>query len=256
MNEYKDYLHFKRVHLEPVVFDILRRQQPEVLQSFWDQYNPPLTANKTICIVERREHVNFDFILKNVGYFCPGWSFTIICSDANYAFVKEFMKGKQATIVPYFIGLGTSEQGKNEYNSLLQQENFWNFMEAEWILMVEMDSYLLRSLPEEMFQYDYVASHWAWDKTSMGGGLSLRKKSVMLELCKRGFPVSAVQDQWANDGCKHYGFKMPTYEKYKNWFVESCYSYKPIGVHQFWTFWNTNHPFALEEFLIHTTMIF
>jgi hypothetical protein len=258
MNEdqQKKILEQKRIYFEPVVFDTLRRQDPERLQTFWDTYQPPLTSEKTICIVERRAHPNFDFIVKNVAYFCKGWSFTIVCSDANYDFVKDLMKEKEATILPYFTGLETPEEGKIEYNALLQTETFWNFMQAEWVLMVEMDSYLLRPLPNEMFEYDYVASHWAWDKSSMGGGLSLRKRATMLELCKRGYPKSVVQDGWVNDGCKHYGYKMPTYEKYKNWFVESCYSHTPIGVHQFWTFWNPFHTYALNEFTIHTTMVF
>jgi hypothetical protein len=256
MTSEKEYLDLKRKYYEPIVFECLRKDGQECLDAFWTTYHPPLTSNKTICIVERREHPNFDYILKNVCYFCRDWSITIICSNENYAFVKGLLQGKSATVLPLFEGYGTPQQGKEEYNSLLQTETFWKGIDAEWILTVEMDCYLLRPLPKEMFDYDYVASHWAWDKTSQGGGLSLRKKEAMLFLCSQNFPVCPAQDVWANDGCKKYGLKTPTYVAMQNWFVESCFSLNPIGVHQFWTFWNVENIYGIEEFQIHTQQNF
>ncbi len=250
--DHKELLDLKRKKFEPIVFHWLRQQGQEHLDSFWKIYKPPLTASKTICIVERREHPNFDYILKNVCYFSQGWSITVICSNENYDFVKGMLQEKPATVLPLFEGYGTPEQGKEEYNTLLQTETFWKGIDAEWILTVEMDSYLLRPLPVEMFEYDYVASHWAWDKTSQGGGLSLRKKEAMLFLCSQKFPMCLAQDIWVNDGCKKYGLKTPTYVAMQNWFVESCYSFVPIGVHQWWTFWDANHKNALEEFVTFT----
>lgn len=252
----KEYLDNKRKHFEPVIFDWLRKQGQERLDSFWKTYQPPFTADKTICIVERREHPNFDYILKNVCYFTQGWSITIVCSNENYAFVKGLLKGKSATVLPLFEGFGTPEQGKEEYNTLLQTEAFWKGIDADWILTVEMDCYLLRPLPLEMFEYDYVASHWSWDKTSQGGGLSLRKREAMLFLCSKQFPICSAQDIWVNDGCKKFNLKTPTYVAMQNWFVESCYSFMPVGVHQWWTFWDSKSKYALEEFAIHTNQIF
>lgn len=251
----KDILNLKRIKFEPIVFDCLRKQGQERLDSFWTTYQPPITSDKTICIVERREHTNFDYVLKNVCYFLQGWSITIFCSNENYAFVKDLLQDKHATIVPLFGGYGTPEQGRKEYNMLLQSELFWKGIHAEWILCVEMDSYLIRPLPKEMFEYDYVACHWAWDLTSQGGGLSLRKKEAMLFLCEQKFPICAAQDVWVNNGCKTYGLKTPTYVALQNWFVESCYSFTPIGVHQWWTFWDPKHTFATEEFNIFTNII-
>jgi hypothetical protein len=251
----KELLNFKRIHFEPVVFDDLRRQAKEFIDTFWETYTPPLTAEKTICIVERREHKNFDFILKNMCYYCPKWSITIICSNENYIYVKGLLQGKPATILPLFTGYGTPEQGKEEYNTLLQTERFWKDIDAEWILTVEMDCYLLRPLPKEMFDYDYVASHWAWDTTSQGGGLSLRKKEAMLQICREGCNMYPAQDLWVNNGCKQLALKTPNYVAFENWFVESCYSFHPVGVHQFWTFWEPESSCAMKEYEYHTHLM-
>ncbi len=251
----RDFLHFKRTHLEPVIFDDLRHQAKAFIDPFWETYIPPLTAEKTICIVERREHKNFEFILKNMCYYCRDWSVTIICSNENYSYVKGLLQGRPATILPLFNGYGTPEQGREEYNTLLQTEQFWKGIDAKWILTVEMDCYLLRKLPNEMFEYDYVASHWAWDKTSQGGGLSLRKKESMLEICRQKCKTYPAQDVWVNNGCKQVGLKTPKYVDFENWFVESCYSFHPVGVHQFWTFWEPKSPLAMKEYEIHTRLL-
>jgi len=255
--KYLEYLHFKRVHFEPVVFETLKRQS-STLDTFWETYNPPLTSKKAICIVERREHKNFEFILKNVCYFssksAEEWSVYIVCSDENYTFVKDLTKNKSITVLPYFHAYGSPEQGKQEYNTLLQERKFWSWFDADWILTVEMDSYLLRPLPQEMFEYDYVASHWSWDKSSQGGGLSLRKKQAMLAICDSDQPICLAQDLWVNEGCKKLGLKTPTFVLGQNWFAESCLSLHPVGIHQFWTFWDPKTKFAMEEFFVHTHM--
>jgi hypothetical protein len=252
----KTQLHHNRIHYEPFIFDWLRKHTLPTLQEFWEQHSPPLTATKTICIIERREHPNFEYILKNVCYYCRDWSITIICSNENYSYVKRFVQDKPATILPLFEGFGTPEQGKLEYNELLQTENFWTGIDAEFILTVEMDCYLLRPLPQEMFAYDYVASPWAWKKDSQGGGLSLRRRDAMLQICKSEQPIYPnAQDCWACDGCKLLQLKIPPYEIAVKLFMESCYYQAPVGVHQWWTFWNPKSSHAIEQFSFFTSLV-
>jgi hypothetical protein len=248
-------LHNKRIQFEPIIFNWLQQTTLPTLQEYWKEHSPPFTASKTICIIERREHPNFEYILKNVCYYCRDWSLTIICSNENYNFVKGLLEGKSATVLPLFEGIGTPEQGKFEYNELLQSERFWAGIDAEFILTVEMDCYLLRPLPQEMFTYDYVASPWHWKKDSQGGGLSLRRREAMLQICKSDQPkYPNGQDCWACDGCKLLQLKMPPFDTAVRWFMESCYYQVPVGVHQWWTFWNPKSPQAVEQFSFFTSL--
>ena len=78
--------------------------------------------------------------------------------------------------------INSSSKKVIEYNDLLKSYNFYEQIPYEHIFIVEMDSYLRKPLDETMFQYDYVAAPYGWDETSAGGGMSYRKRSVMLDI--------------------------------------------------------------------------
>ena len=100
-------------------------------------------------------------------------------------------------------------------------------------------------------RYDYTGAPWPheWDtlgKMSVGnGGLSLRKKSKMLQLLKYKNKIEhpktiygkyMAEDQFFN------GFyfpneyiSKPTFEQAKNFSIEAVYSDAPFGVHKLWS---------------------
>jgi hypothetical protein len=184
-----------------------------------------------------------EFCLKNAAYFARGYSIHIFCSESNIDFIKHIC-GSQKNNIHFHIqfkGIGTREEGKYEYNTLLKQKNFWESFTEEHVLIFETDCYLIKPIPESIYNYDYVASKWAWnlDKPG-GGGLSYRKRSAMLKICDafndnsyEGYP----QDIFVSDGVEKINLKTISTNNSQNYFHESIpINDTTIGLHQWWTF--------------------
>lgn len=233
-----EFLHTCRMELEPYIFGTLNHRYGAELQRHWDSCVIPTNGNKSVVIVERRCHPNLRFCLQNAAYYARGWSITIVCSDANEAYVKA-CAGSQVSsvrIIPFFRGFGTPEEGKTEYNTVLQQSHFWELFLEDNLLMMETDTYLLKPLPAELLAYDYVASKWPWaPDVAGGGGLSYRKRSMMKYVCSQNFPIQKAQDCFISDAVEKLNFMSPTMEESKEFFGEFMFLPTMCGTHQWWT---------------------
>jgi len=240
IKKYEDVLNKNRMEFDPVVFNSLRTLYGDVLKQFWERATIPLKSNRAIIFVERRCHPNLEFCLHNAVYYARGYSLHIFCSEANYDFIKTICGSQLQNIHirKEFVGFGTPEEGKAEYNELLKKCEFWNKFEEEFVLTMETDSYLLRPIPKSIYKYDYVASKWSWSKTEPGGGgISHRKTAVMKQICNleetRSIPM---QDSFASTGITVLNGSSPTDTHY---FTESIFSNNGVGTHQWWTFLHT-----------------
>lgn len=229
----------KREKLEPLVFNILKAKYGKLLQDLYKTYTPPADGKEKgiVLIIERRIHENLQFILHNAATACPGWRVIIICSDINKEYCETIAEGK-ALVVPFFNGNPSRAEAIKEYNGLLRNPNFYITLPSENILTMEMDCYLRKEIPDSIFNYDYVGSPFSWDKENMGGGLIFRKRSVMIDLCKRYNPPN---DMWAHDvyisnGIRQLNYRMPSFFEAITIFSESCVYEEPVGVHQWYTF--------------------
>jgi hypothetical protein len=239
----KDQLcYLARTTLEPFIFELLTKRYGAALESHWNSCTIPIESDKALVIVERRCHQNLEFCIRNAVYFNSGFSLHIFCSEANFEFVKHICGNQFKNIHIHLVwkDLGTPELGRNEYNNLLCKQIFWNEFKEEHLIMFETDSYFLRPVPPTIFAYDYVAARWVWNPDKPGGGgISYRKKSVMLDICDRyRNPADIMQDCFASNGIKTLGYKYPSFEESINFFTESYFSNKSkaFGVHQWWTF--------------------
>ena len=235
-------IHLKRTRIEPLIFDILKRKYFKLFEEFWRNNSVVKNANKSIIIVERRIHENLAFILRNVFYYARDWSITIICSDINHSYVKTICTNNlnNVVIVPVLQGNPDRDEARAQYNDLLMETAFYELLNFEHLFFVEMDSYLRKPIDETMFEYDYVAAPYGWDETSAGGGMSYRKRSVMLDICKNFRSKTPMQDCYALEGVKALGYKMPEFMKGMEYVAESCYYVDPMGVHQWWTFFTVD----------------
>jgi len=238
----KENLHKKRLIIEERVFSILKAKYMTPLKEFWSAYSIPRHSDKCIVIVERRIHLNLEFILYNAAYFARGWSIAIVCSDLNIEYIKEILAHNLEAVhlIQMFKGNPEPEVGKSEYNYLLQTSQFYEALPSENLLMMEMDTYLRMPIPDIFFGYDYVAAPYAWDQTMSGGGLSFRKRSKMLEICSNYSVLHPAQDIYACKGMKAIGASVPSFEESMEYFCESCLYENPIGLHQWWTFFSLN----------------
>jgi Protein of unknown function (DUF5672) len=230
--------HLKRLRLETLVFDILKRKYSSILCDFWETYKVPKNSDKCVVLIERRIHENLFFLLRNAGYFARGWSICIVCSDMNLQFCKEISGHNKENIqfLPIFKGNPEPAIGKKEYNGLLQTADFYKQLDAECLLCMETDTYLRRQIPEDLLEYDYAACPYEWDETFSGGGITFRKRSAMIRICESIAEKNTNQDVYICDGIRKLGYKMPEFMKGITYFAESCFYEDPVGVHQWWTF--------------------
>ncbi len=232
--------HKKRIDLEKLVYSTLKSKYSTALKKAWDSWNPPTGSNKTIVIIERRIHENLEFILHNAAWAGQegGWGVTIVCSDLNLPYIRAIVGTKHIQILPLFQGNPTPQQGKEEYNRLLQSSKFFEMFEEEYLIFVEMDCYFRKQIPDTLMTCDYVAAPYAWDGKTAGGGLSFRRKSIMLEICKAFPEPLPAADIFASNGINALGYSMPPLLYSKDIFAESILDADPVGVHQWWTFFS------------------
>lgn len=239
-------IHKVRTELEEPVYDQLRKTYGAFYKAFWNTITIPKDAPNTIMLVERRPHPNMEFVLQNAVYFCSKsshpFSLTVVCSDENEDYVKEIL-GKHALtthIIPYFKGIGTRDQGRDEYNKAFKSLSFWANLKADYVLSIQTDSYLLRPLPDVFWTYDYIACPWVWKPGFVGGGgLTWRKKEVVVRIIEHMGQREYFdgEDCFFSQGCAELQVKTPEFEEANEYFVESCLTDTPIGVHQWWTYW-------------------
>lgn len=232
--------HQKRTELEKLIFSILKTNYGNYFQSFWKSYSPPSTSTKQIVIVERRIHENLEFILQNCAWAGQegGWSLAILCSDMNLSYVKSIVGEKSVQIVPYFQGNSPPSEAKVEYNQLLQTTDFYELFSADTLCLVEMDCYFRKQIPDSVISCDYIASPYAWNHDSAGGGLSFRNRKTMIQICATVPEKYPCQDVYISDGIQNLGFSMPPMLYSKDICAESILHCDPVGVHQWWTFFS------------------
>jgi len=232
----KPSLHNLRKTLDPVIYKILDTKYGKIYDDYWLSSKLPSKSDKTIFITERRKHPNLKFVLRNAHYYYPEYSINIHCSKANLEFVKEICQPHNPTILQVFEDEGTPEEGLIQYNEHLKQFSTWDSIDAEHILTIETDTYLKKHIPDRALEYDYMASSYYWNSDMKGGGLSLRKKSVMLDICQKISPDSfQMQDMFVSKAITLCEYKSASKEE--TLFTESCEPKETtVGVHQWWTF--------------------
>jgi hypothetical protein len=245
-----EYLHQKRVRLEPLVFNVLRQKYGSLWREHWLNYIPPANAEHCVVIIERRIHEHLELLLHNVAYYAPTWSIAIVCSNMNYSYCRAITAPHEGRIhlIRLFNDSPSRDQARDEYNSLLKSAEFYERLPWSGILIAQTDSYLRKPLPSILFNYDYIASPTSWDETHLVGGLSYRNCDAMTKICKTFTQDIPSEDVFICEGAKALGCRIPTFDEANPIFGESCLYKDPVGVHQWWTFFHIHFEFAKEVF--------
>ena len=249
-------MHQKRLVMEESIFGLLKYKYLSYLKTWWLSYQVPKISDKSIVIVERRIHPNLEFIIYNAAYFARDWVITIVCSDINIDYIRSLLgpNTDSVRLIQMFEGNPEPAVGKNEYNYLLQSSEFYEAMPSENLLMMEMDTYLRKPVGSDILKYDYVAAPYSWDTSSLGGGLSFRKRSAMLSICSSFTDLEKAQDIYVLRGMKSLRYMIPPYEEAIHYFCESCYSKDPVGFHQWWTFFTIDNDNSESIFQAYMTL--
>jgi len=252
-----------RLSLEPHIYHYLIEKHGPKLEQFWQTYTPPKKANRAFVIVERRSHQNFWFILRNIAWSNPEMSVYIFCSDENVNFVKSFLGDKLShfNLVIAFKGEASRERGKKEVDNLLSNYKVYDFIDAEYIMTVEMDTFFRRKVPETIFTGTYWGNPWAWtSETPGGGGVTIRNVKKVSEHCRKLRPdptidLHTAQDAWLSDSMFSEKAEFPDLSFRANYIMENINVHNPVAVHQFWTYLDSYNILDKDKFIAHITRI-
>lgn len=237
-----DKLDYYRNTLEKYVHSYLTINYGPKLDEFWKKHTFPKKSKYAFAIVERRCDPYWWFLLRNLAWAGPDFSLYIFCSTENYEFLKALLGDKLESVhlILWFKTPATREEGKILTNRSFKNAELYKQIEAEYMLRFELDTYLCRKVPKEIFQGDFYGAPWAWaaDKPG-GGGLTVRKISSLIRLCEA--EVDSVddfgEDGWIGERIVKHGFTVPPLEFRQQVFQENFpLPFTPVGVHQFWTF--------------------
>jgi hypothetical protein len=226
--------------LEPYFYSYMIENYGTMFQRFWETYQPPLESENAYVIVERRAHPNFRFVLQNMAWAAPHMAVYIFCSDENRAFIEALLGDKIDSfhVIEAFKGNVSREEGKNGYNHIMTDYRFYESIQANYILTIQMDNIIRRKIPDSMFIGHYWGNPWAWrSEAAGGGGATVRNVEAMIRLCRTYRPdptkdIPPLEDAWVAERTTSF----PSFEFRKSHLMESIPSENPVVLHQFWTF--------------------
>jgi len=140
--------------------------------------------------IEFRILPNIEFLVRNaILKLGSSWSFTIVCGNQNYHFIKKIANSISNNNNINIIKLDYDNMTRNEYSNYLMTSHFWDLLKGDKILIYQEDSLILKKNIMDFIHYDYIGAPFPKDTddtpNSVGnGGLSLRTRHKMLEVIK------------------------------------------------------------------------
>lgn len=205
-----------------------------------------MNERRTAIIIEPREHKALPFVLKN---FCKNlddnWDIIIVHGTNNEIFVKNIITNdiKNNNHNMEFVNLGVENLTIEEYNILLTTPAFYDNIKTETFLIFQTDSIICEDYKDninEFLNYDYVGApndlgpHPEWVGN---GGLSLRKKSKILDILKKSKrEPNQNEDVFFTE--KKHNLNIPNITTANKFSNEKMYSDESFGVHKPWSHFN------------------
>jgi hypothetical protein len=217
----------------------------------------PKKSKYEAVFIECRCFPHIEFLIRNAIYkLGEEWSHTIVCGVTNYSYILEIV-GKISSNIRV-IKINSNNLSVTEYDELLTSLNFWEKLRGEKILIHQEDSLLFKSNMMDFIEWDYIGAPLplGTNDTSNGvgnGGLSLRTKSVMVEIINKVAPIKTKYNTSTIDYMKTNGLSYPPEDIYfsknmqdlnigkvadwntaSHFSSESYYNENSFGGHKFW----------------------
>lgn len=141
----------------------------------------------TAIIIEPRSHPALEFVLNNfTTNLNDDWGFIIFHGNLNYEYIINIIsKIPNYNIRIKLINLNIDNLTIEMYNNLLKNINLYENIPTETFLIFQTDALInpkYKDLIYEFINYDYVGAPWSFNNNVGNGGLSLRKKSKMIDI--------------------------------------------------------------------------
>jgi len=197
---------------------------------------------KCAVIVEARPHPHLGYVMRNVMHFLDdSWGLCVVHGSENRSFVEELVRGWGDVAL---IDAGVDAIDMERFNDLLTHPSFWEQLPSETLLMFQTDSILRRRGIDDFLEFDYVGAPWmhaliSGEETGPvgNGGLSLRKKSAMLEILAHHEREPDLQeDQFFSRWLYRDGHRMPSLTTASLFSTETIFQPESLGLHKAWLY--------------------
>jgi hypothetical protein len=195
----------------------------------------PVDSDYFAVIVEPRIDENIETIIKTVMYYLEDshkkWGLQIFHGTKNVEQILSITKNWNNVSL---VNLGKDNLTKREYNDMMMTTDFWNKVKGKKILSFQNDSILLKGGVDQFLKYDYIGAPWIKPKEGYfvgNGGLSLRNKDKMIEICKLNNDKSNIplEDIFFVKNLKGEG--VADVETAYNFSMEDIFSEHAMGLH-------------------------
>jgi hypothetical protein len=205
-----------------------------IYESFTDINN-----KYTAVIIEPRQHKALEYVLDNfLTNLDDNWNFIIFHGNMNKEYVENIINNKLSKYKNKIKlkNLNIDNLNLTEYNNLLVSKDFYNEIDTEVFLIFQTDSIICsdyKDLINNYIKYDYVGAPWR-DKNIGNGGLSLRRKTKMLEIINNCEYDNKPEDVYFSLSCPNIHRNIPSFEESQKFSVETVYNDISFGVHKPW----------------------
>lgn len=198
-------------------------------------------------IIEPREHPALSFVLYNfIHNLSDEWNFIIFHGNCNLSFINNIIENELSMQSHRItkINLNVDNLTIPEYNNLFIKETIlYDNIPTETFLVFQTDTMIFpryKHLINYFLKYDYVGAPLETPYTNQfiigNGGLSLRKKSKMLEIQKTEIYSETPEDIFFS--CpKQVSIYKPDADTAKHFAIESVlFNEKSFGCHKPWLY--------------------
>jgi hypothetical protein len=191
-------------------------------------------------IIEPRRHKALSFVLNNfLTNLSDEWGLIIFCGNDNKDFIDDLFKNELKLFedrLVKLIKLDINNLTITDYNNICKSQYFYKCIDTEIMLIFQTDTLILKENKDQLtsfLKYDYVGAPWPSYQVG-NGGLSLRKKSKMIEICENVSPdfVFNEDNYFSCQNVVH--LDRPSFEEAQKFSVETIFHEKSFGIHAPW----------------------
>jgi len=217
----------------------------------------------TAVIIEPRKHKALEFVIENACECLSNEWKIVFFHGINNVEYSEKIVNKLNRIYDNRIQLVNS--GKETFNLstyskfLASRSIFYDFINTEMFLVFQTDSLIIKKyafLINDYLNYDYVGAPWEINDFPPtkncnfigNGGISLRRKSKMLEIVDKIPFYNVSEDLYFCTNYDNIKVYKPGYKKAKRFSVEQVFSRITFACHKYWAHEKLyNHPYSLKD---------
>ena len=201
----------------------------------------------TAIIIEPRKHKALSFVLNNfLTNLSDDWVIILYHGTDNLNYVTTIINRDLSQFKDRIIlrNLNVANLTIKDYDALLKSAAFYEAVPTEMFLIFQTDTMIFakyRDLINQFMQYDYVGAPWNqrmfWTRRFFkvgNGGLSLRRKSKMLEIIEKEDAKPTYHEDAFVSHPDKVSINKPTIEEAKLFAIESIFSDKTFGCHKPW----------------------